>query len=207
MGVRNKRVELYRSLDEITVYRFDKAIRGDLRYLAKVDNVTYVSIGEAYEVAWKEIINEYVEKSNASIFIQAYLIKGELNYLISRLDIVPFLVQTARSTTDTGIFKDSIREIELWGFPVNVENDLDLEMTKILTVLKNSKNKIQRRKQELKEITGSQKIPSIYEQKVQLHTFLGIDINLKETTMLEWIAYWKELDEEIRRRKKSQNTS
>ena len=203
MGATNKTLELYRTLEEITVFRFDKAINGDLRYLAKEENVTYISIGEAYEEAWKEIFNEYVDKTKGTSIIRSYLLRGEINFLVSRFKIVPALVRTAESTTDTVVLKDALKEIELWGFKVNRSNDLDSELDKVLTALKNSQNKIKRRRQELKDIAGSEKVPTFQEQKVQLHRILNLDIDIKTCTMLEWIAYWDEAYKIVEHKKKS----
>ena len=206
MGVRNKSLELYRSLDEITVYRFDKAINGDLRYLSKKENVTKVSISDAYETAWKEIFNEYVEKSKGTNIIKSYLLIGEINYLKSRLYIIPRLVNTVLGTTNNDAFNHSLKEIELWGFRIDRSKGLDDQMTKVLKTLKNSRTKIKRKEAELKELNGSEKPLTIQEQKVQLHRILGVNIDLRVTTMLEWIAYWKEVDLLKQRKKKKINS-
>ena len=170
MGVRNKRVELYRSLDEISVYRFDKAINGDLRYLAKVDYVGQVPIGEAYKEAWSEIYNEYIEKTKGTNVIQFYLLKGEIIYLRTRLEIVPALIKTVLSTNDDNVYKYSLREIELWGFPVDDQNELSFELEMVRKAVRNSRNRLKRKQEELKRVWGDRKVPTIQEQKVRLHT-------------------------------------
>ncbi len=200
MGVRNKRVELYRSLDEISVYRFDKAINGDLRYLAKVDYVGQVSIDEAYKEAWSEIYNEYIEKTKGTNIIQAYLLKGEILYLRTRLEIVPALIKTVLSTNDNNVYKYSLREIKLWGFPIDDQNELSFELEMVRKAVRNSINKLKRKQEELKRVWGDRKVPTIQEQKVRLHTILGVDLNLKTTNMLEWIAYWEEAYAKQKRR-------
>ena len=201
MGTRNKSISLYRSLDEISVFRFDKAVNGDLRYLAKKEDVTSISIGDAYEEAWSEIFNEYVEKSKGTTVITSYLLIGEINYLKSRLYIVPQLVKTVLGTTNNDAFNFSLKEIELWGFRIDRSKGLDDQMTKVLKTLQNSKTKIKRKEAELQELNGSEKPLTIQEQKVQLHRILGVNIDLRVTTMLEWIAYWQEVDL-LKRRKK-----
>jgi len=201
MGTRNKSINLYRSLEEISVFRFDKAVNGDLRYLAKKEDVTSISIGDAYEEAWKEIFNEYVEKAQGTNIIKSYLLIGEINYLKSRLYIVPQLVKTVLGTSNNDAFKYCLREIELWGFRIDRSKGLDDQMTKVLKTLQNSKTKIKRKEAELQELNGSEKPLTIQEQKVQLHRILGVNIDLRVTTMLEWIAYWQEVDL-LKRRKK-----
>jgi len=203
---KNTTLDLYLSTDEISIYRFDKAANGDLRYLSKKENISRVKIGEAYNLAWKNLQNEYSEKFSNSSIVRIFLLRGEINYLISRYRIVSSLVDTAISTTDNDIFKLALEEIEKWGFKINKESDLNSEMNKVLTSLKNSTNKIKRKKNELSEIDkeGVSKM-TLAQQKSKLETGLGDGriIDTKKTTVDEWHAYWEDLKAKTKPQKRN----
>ena len=42
--IKSKNISLYKSLDDISIYRFDKALNGDLRYLSKKKDVEKIII-------------------------------------------------------------------------------------------------------------------------------------------------------------------
>jgi predicted ribosome quality control (RQC) complex YloA/Tae2 family protein len=205
MGFRKrKNIELYSSLEEISIYRFDKIINGDLRYLANVENVTNVKISEAYKESWKKLYNEYASKTKNNTIVRVYLLLGEINYLSLRLKVVPMLIDIMISSTDIDIFNMAVEEINKWGFFINKEKPMRDEINKITKALNNSITKIKRKKSEYKELTKEkQESLSLIQQKIKLEVILGIKIDVKRESVLDWLSYWDEVKIITERKKKS----
>lgn len=190
---KRKNIELYRSLEDLSIYRFDKIIHGDLRYLSKKENVTNVKISNVYNEVWKGLYNDYAAKTNNNTTIRVYLLLGEINYLSLRYKIVPELIDVALSSTDLDIFKMAITEIKSWGFSMDMNNPIVEETNKIIKALNNSITKIKRKRAEYKELTKKEeKALSIIQQKVKLERVIGIKVDIKKDSVLDWLAYWDE---------------
>lgn len=195
MGSRKrKNIELYKSLEDLSIYRFDKVINGDLRYLSKEENVTHIKISEVYESVWSKLLDEYSVKTKNNSTVRIYLLLSEINYLSIRAITVSSLVENVLTSTHEHIVDLSIKEIEKWGFSINIEINLREQLNKILLVLKNSSTKIKRKTAEYKELTrGSEESLSLIQQKVKLERILGFTIDIKKTNVLEWLSYWHEV--------------
>ena len=198
MDLRRKKIELYRSLDELSIYRFDKIISGDLRYLSKKDDITYVKISDVYNDVWKDLYNQYAEKTKNNTTVRSYLLIGEINYLSLKLYIVPTLIDVVLSPTTKNQFLHTVNEIRNWGFPIDNDENLAERFKKISESLKNSKTKLKRKKAEYKELTKeNENRLSIIQQKVKLERALGVSIDVNKTSVIEWLAYWDEMESMI----------
>lgn len=195
MGARKrKNIELHKSLEDLSIYRFDKIINGDLRYLANVENVTKVKISQAYNDVWKELYNEYAKKTKNNTTVRIYLLLGEINYLTLRFNIVPQLIDVVLSAVNKEIFELAITEIESWGFRLNKDAPIGKEIEKVIKAINNSQTKIKRKLEEYKELTKEkEKALSLVQQKVKLERILGFTIDIKKTNVLEWLSYWDEV--------------
>jgi len=191
MGFKQRKVlGLITSLEDLSIYRFDKIINGDLRYLSRSANLGSLSVGQIYEQAWEKLYNEYVKLTKNNTTLRIYLLIGEINYLTLRYKIVPSLIDTVLSATDEKIFEGCIDEIEMWGFLINKDNPLEDELEKVVKALNNSLTKIKRKKAEYDDLTKKKEVElTIFQQKTKLERILGININVKICSVIEWLAY------------------
>lgn len=202
-----KNIELYRSLEELSIYRFDKCISGDLRYLSKEEDVTHIKISDAYNDVWKDLYNQYAEKTKNNITISIYLLIGEINYLKLRIYIVPELINILLNPISKDQFIYAIQEIRNWGYAIDDDEDLTIRLNKILEAVKNSKTKIKRKKEEYKELTKHNGKPlTIHQQRLKLERGLGIKINIHKDNVEYWLECWNELDRIIRLQRKKINS-
>ena len=205
MGFRKrKNIELYDSIEDISIYNFDKVINGDLRYLAKTDNISKVKISDAYKNAWSKIYNEYASKSKNNEIVRIYFLLAEINYLRLRVQIVPKLIDVLLSAVDLDIFKLEVDEIENLRLSFNKENPLKEEVIKIQKVLKNSITKLKRKQHDYNELTKEKEAKqTIYQQKITLERGLGISIDIKNDSIAYWLSCWDELKKVIEHKKKN----
>ena len=193
--IKSKNISLYKSLDDISIYRFDKALNGDLRYLSKKKDVEKIIIDVDFQNVWSDLINEYSIRTKNNTTIRIYLLIGEINYLESRNNVVPSLIQNIILSKDKEITKESIDHINRWGFPINSEKSINEELKKIMIAINNSYTKIKRKTAEYKDLTkdkGSQL--TLIQQKLKLDRHLGVKIDLKKDTVSYWLACWDELE-------------
>mgnify|MGYP003643953718 CR=1 FL=1 len=193
--IKSKNISLYKSLDDISIYRFDKALNGDLRYLSKKKDVEKIIIDVDFQNVWSDLINEYSIRTKNNTTIRIYLLIGEISYLESRNNVVPSLINNIIKSKDEEITKESIDHINRWGFPINSEKSINEELKKIMIAINNSHTKIKRKTAEYKDLTkdkGSQL--TLIQQKLKLDRHLGVKIDLKKDTVSYWLACWDELE-------------
>jgi len=198
MGIiKSKNISLYNSLDDISIYRFDKALHGDLRYLSKKKDIEKVEVDNYFQDAWSDLINKYsiLTKNNSTIRI--YLLIGEISYLESRNAVVPSLIQNVIMSKDKYITEESIKHLSKWGFSINTEKNLNDELKKIVTAINNSNTKVKRKISEYKDLTrdSGEKLSLIQQKtKLEINLSLSYPINLKKTSVTGWISYWEQLE-------------
>lgn len=205
MGFRKrKNIELYESLEDLSIYRFDKIINGDLRYLAKEDHVAKIKIDDCYKEVWKKLYNEYASKTKNNTTVRIYLLIGEINYLSLRRYIVPSLVDVILSATNVDVFNVAVDEVCSWGFSINKNKPIGEEIEKVLKAINNSGNKIKRKKAELEGLTeGKKNSLSLIQQKVKLENILKLSIDIRKTSVIEWLTYWEEVELMTSKKKKA----
>ena len=195
--IKSKNISLYKSLDDISIYRFDKALNGDLRYLSKKKDVEKIIIDVDFQNVWSDLINEYSIRTKNNTTIRIYLLIGEINYLESRNNVVPSLIQNIILSKDEEITKESIDHINRWGFPINSEKSINEELKKIMIAINNSHTKIKRKTAEYKDLTkDTGERMSLIQQKIKLEINLSLSypINLKKTSVSGWLSYWDQLE-------------
>jgi hypothetical protein len=189
-------------LEDLSIYSFDKCLKGNLLYLIDGYNKEPLEASEEINKAWEKLYNDYcgITKNNAAINV--YLLACEINSIQNKITIVSILLNQALKHLDKSDLKEIIKEILNWGYVIDSSKDIESEVKKVVDVLNNTRTKLLRKEKEYEELTkGAEKQISLIEQKVKLHNILKIDINTKETSVLEWLAYWKEV-ESISKQKK-----
>ena len=189
-------------LEDLSIYNFDKCLKGNLLYLIDGYNKETLEVSKEIHKAWEKLYNDYcaITKNNAAINV--YLLACEINYIQNKITIVSILLNQALKHVDRQDLKEISKEIGKWGYSLDLSKNLEEEAKRVVEVLNNTRTKLKRKENEYEELTkGQEKQISLIEQKVKLHNILKIDINTKETSVLEWLAYWKEV-ESISKQKK-----
>lgn len=182
-------------LEDLSIYNFDKCLGGNIRYLLNEYDKQDFEITQQLKEVWVKLYNEYCSITKNQNAINTYILACEINYIKNKLIHVPVLLDQTLKCFDKQDLKDVIKEISKWGFTIDGNKDLIIEVEKVANVLNNTKTKLLRKENEYKEITKkSEKALSIIQQKVKLHNILKIDVDLKKTNVLEWLAYWEEVE-------------
>ena len=101
-----------------------------------------------------------------------------------------------------------VEELKKWGYHINLKNDLDDELNKAVHQLKSSKNKINIKNSELKEMKRNMGMESssmsLIEQSARLEQGLSRNnIDIEKTVVSKWIILVKLLEETNKAKRKS----
>lgn len=201
--------KLYRNCSEIFVYNFFKIIETqNLIWLVVgydgYDKVKY-DVKQAKE-NWDNIFEEYFKLKGDNKTLLYLEIQSELLYLKARFQTASMLL----GRLEKGVLNDELRiqfieHLADWNYVINREKPLDNEIERMYRQLMASKNKINLKEQELKDLNigGDKSNMSLIEQTIKLEQALGRnEINLKTTTLEKYIGLIKEVEEINRARKK-----
>lgn len=182
-------------LEDLSIYNFDKCLNGEIRYLFEGYKKEDFEITKELNFAWEKLYNQYCSITKNNNAINIYMLACEINYIQNKLKIVPVLLDQALKCFDKQDLRDILKEVSKWGYAIDGNKNLIDEIKKVANVLNNTKTKLLRKENEYKELTkDNENSLSLIQQKVKLHNILKIDIDLKKTNVLEWLAYWKEVE-------------
>lgn len=187
MAAKNK--SFYNNLDEMPVYNFFKCFEGDLKYMYVLKNG---DINETITDKWSVLYDKYCELTYSKKTKEYYKIIADISFLNNRLVFVPLLLDQLLKK-GANHCEGLIRELSKWKVNINKQKPIKDEVKKALTLVNNSRNKINRLKTKIDKINENKvELPSIQAQKVRLHKNLNIDINIMTTSVTEWLSYLKE---------------
>lgn len=201
-------IKIHSSLDIMSIYAFDKVSKGDMRYLIVgfEDDGEEIEMPEGTDIVWGNLYTEYCELMGNSEALMIFVLACEVNYLEMRELAVSTLLAQLTKGKPQEILKEYYEELREWGFKVDESKEYDVILDNIMLQLRASGNKLRRKKSEYKDLTKKDddyKETTLIQQKVSLHLNSKINIDLKTTTVTEWMTYWSELDKqnnEIKRR-------
>lgn len=181
---------IYTDLDDLPIYNFMKCVKGELKYMYE-DRRGKVT--RKIRAKWDKLYNKYCELTYTNETLNYYKLVGEIDYLVNRERIGKVLIGSILKTP----LKDClplINELSEWGLSINIKNNLKEEINRCILMLNNSKNTIERKTIELELIKNKpvEEI-SLQAQKAKLHRLLSINVDLKSTSVTEWLAYWEEV--------------
>ena len=183
-----KHKDFYRDLDTMPIYNFIKCIDRELKYMyvSKNGEITNKIVNK-----WEQLYNKFCELTKNNEMFRYYRLIGEIEYLDKRIEIVPVLVSFLSKNID----KQSVcEELNEWGLKLDLKKPLKPQLDRIAKILNNSKNKLNRKKEEIEKINNKPKEDiSLQAQKAKLHRILGISVNIFTTSVTEWLAYWEEV--------------
>lgn len=179
----------YDSLKTIPIFNFYECLDGNLKYMyhnLKGD------ITKEVKSAWNEMYNKYCELTFSSNTQTYYSLLGEITWLEKRLIFAPVLLEIVLNSKDK---ENAIKGLKNWKIFISLKKDLNSQIETTLNLLNNSKTKIKRKKEELKRLNDKQVKPiSLSSLKVKIHRFLGIDVDTKKCSVIEWLEYWNEVE-------------
>ena len=202
MGViTDQQITIIDSLEDLSIWAFDKCLNGELQYL--IINHKEGEIPDEVTKKWHELYNKFCELTKNTSSLKLYLLACELNHLEAKFKFVPVLLKQLLKLESKELFQEYCKELSAWGFPIDQRKPLVDEIEKITNVLQNVRTKYNRKLSEYEELNNKKvDVLSIYDQKVKLERILKISIDVKKANVLEWLAYWKEVESIVKNNKK-----
>lgn len=183
---------VYEDIDEIPVYNFFKCCEGKLKYMY---NDRKGEVCKEVEDSFKLMYDKYCELTVSNKTLKYYRILGEVDYIEKKLNIVPVLVNLLIKTPKERSL-EIVKELKNWGFKVNINLPLKTQLESITQRLNNTKTKLNRKNDELKEFNNADReVISLPKQVVKLKTILkGVTIDINKDSISTWVAYWDEVE-------------
>ena len=187
-----KHKNFYTNLDTIPIYNFIKCTEGKLHFMYEEKKGV---VNKKITDKWEELYNQYCELTNTNETLRYYRLIGEIEWLKNRDKIAPILIQKLLKSPLNECINE-IKELKEWGLSINVKKDLEKEIQRCIKILNNSKNKLNRKLEEFEQMKDKPREGmSLQSQKAKLHRLLNIDVNIMTASVLEWLAYWKEVEQ------------
>ena len=188
----DKNTRFYTNLEEIPIYNFYNCYKGNLNYifLSKKGEVT-----KDIEAVWDDMLNKYHEITATYENINFYNLVLQVKWLENRLIYAPILLNLASKTPEKER-ENLFKELRGWKLPIKTLKDVE----KCLTILNNSKNKINRKLDEIEEHRNkNEKLKSteisLQKQAIRINRNLGVKPNIFEDSVITWISYFQEIED------------
>ena len=190
MDVKTRR--FYETLEEMPIYNFYKCYKGDLKYIL-LDRSQEVK--EDVKEVWKELLDKYHELTLNNETLNFYTLVLEVKFLENRDLYAPILLNLAIKTPEKER-KELFDELRKWKLPIKTLKDVD----KCLKVLNNSKNKLNRKLEEIEDYKSKNgnlttKEVSLQKQAIKIQKALGIKPDIFKDSVVTWISYFDEIKE------------
>jgi len=204
-------VYLYKNCSDLPISNFDIIYKtNDFKYLVVGYNgYDEIEVPKGAEERWNAIKEQWIEVLGDNTVAYKYQLVLEINYLQARYNIVQqILGLMLELIMDDETFDQYINMLKGWGYNYNKENKRSDELLKMIRQHKVSENKINNKLAEYKTLTKDDnldEIETLEKQAVVLAQVLGRNnINLKETSVLEWLELTK-LAKEINKQREKAN--
>ena len=174
------------------------------------ENLKKKPTNEEIYALWEDIYDEYLGLIKDETIHHYYELEKEVLYLNRRYDTALFMIkQISDGVLDTDLMIAYVNELSKWDYIIDLSKDLDDELNKAVRQLKSSRNTINLREGELKELKKSMDknvgSMSLIEQAARLEQGLGREnIDIDKTVVTKWFILLNLL-EEINRAKRKAN--
>jgi 6-pyruvoyl-tetrahydropterin synthase len=207
-------VRFYAGCEELPIYNFHKVLEtSNHAYLVQGwDFVGEIEIDEQVaQKKWEQIYNEYCKLAEDNRSLVYFATYSELLYLESRYHVAGVLLsQIVKRIGEPEVVDLYITELASWKYKINRQKPLNEELNRMYKQLKQSQNKIQLKKDELKAFTPEDEegAMTLTEQVVKLEQALKRnEIDPKRVSVAKWIALIKEVKEINEQRKRTHNAT
>ncbi|WP_299116942.1 hypothetical protein [uncultured Winogradskyella sp.] len=191
--VEDKTITLFESLDDISIYRFDKCMHGHLKYM--IASYEY-GIQKLYpietKIVWDKLYDKWCVLTGDLESAQVYTLACEIDYLKNLMAFVPVLMmQLIKGCNNEN---EVIEELRSWRFIIDKEKDIISEIERLGHQLRATESKLNMKLDDYEELNKKDVKPmTLQQQKVRLERALGVSIRIKKTSATEWLAYCNEL--------------
>lgn len=187
----NKNIRLYKSCDDLPLYNFEKAKKGDLKYLVwGYDGFGKVKKPKNISKIWEGLLEEYSSLVKNNQLFQYYELITDISYQTVRITIVSELLHqiSTRANIKKELQKEYYKELRGWGFLFNESKPLESEIQRLYRQIKAAKMKLsqmikEKRRQESKK---KDKTPFL-KIKTRVENHLKRHIDIRKTTVSEWV--------------------
>lgn len=192
---------LYLGVSDLPIYNFDKILKtSNLLYLVVGWNEREViKIPEKANELWSEIYNTYCELTENNEALAHYALLTELSYLESKYVIVHALITTLREHNKIE-FGERLNKL---NFQFDATKDIGSQAENLKRQLRIIEQEIRITKGKLEALKNEDDPKGILNQKIKLERITSLKINLKETSVEEWIAIHNEAQEIIEQQRKN----
>ena len=204
--------KVYSSCDLLPISLFHEILKtSDYTLLYQdYENLKKKPITEEIYALWEDIYDEYLGLIKDETIRYYFELEKEVLYLNRRYETAFFMIkQISDGVLDMNLIVAYVNELSKWGYVIDLSKDLDDELNKAVRQLKASRNTINLRESELKELKKSMDknvgSMSLIEQAARLEQGLGREnIDIDKTVVTKWFILLNLL-EEINRAKRKAN--
>lgn len=193
-------MDLFLGIGDMPIYNFDKVL--------KTNNMSYMVVGwnerteieppkEAQE-RWDEIYNDYCKKTANNEALTFYSLSAEIGYLEMRYTSIHALINSLCEA-----YKKEIGlRLNKWGVPFNIKGKIKPQLKQLETQLRIAKQNLGMKTRKLDGLkTDEEESVSIIKQKIKLERVVNIKIDLKTTSVEEWIELFNEAKDIVQQQK------
>lgn len=194
---------LYLGISDLPIYNFDKILKtNNLSYLVvKWNERKEIKVPKKASKRWDDIYNQYCKATENNEALTYYSLITELSYLESRYIIVHTLISTLNENNKKD-FGERFKKLDI---------AFDVKKT-VISQAKDLKRQLRIAKQEIDITTGKVKKlksdddpSSIINQKIKLERITGLKINLRKTSVEEWIEIHNEAEDIVKQQREARN--
>ena len=202
---------VYSNCDLLPISLFYKILKtSDYTLLYKnYDNLKDKPTIEKCSDLWLDIYDEYVSLVNDETVKYYYELEKLVMYLTKRYEVAFFMLkQLSEGLLNNNQKIAYVEELRKWSYNINLKNNLDTELDNAVRQLKSSKNKINIKKNELKQMRQNMQKDSdsmtLIEQATRLEHALNksANIDIHNTVVSKWVVLVKILEETNRVKRK-----
>lgn len=202
-------VKIYRTCEEMPLWNFHKfSETNDLKYFTE-----NLKIVEGLEKVKVEMMKEYAMLSNSKKYEKRISKIENILFLTNKYDSVTMLLfglRNCKPTEGQKIFEGYFEAFEKWGYRIDTKDLINLydQLDKIERRIQGIITKIEMLECELKDegIVSSEKI-TLESQVLSVSRILslGYKIDVRTTTVMEWIEYQKECERLFKAQQNNKN--
>lgn len=198
-------MDLFLGIGDMPIYNFDKVL--------KTNNLSYLVLGwnerseitppEQVQTRWDEIYNEYCKRTANNEALTFYSLSSEIGYLEMRYTAIYALIENMCEQ-----YKEELgKRLNKWGIPFNIQGSIKPQTELLKRHLRIAEQNIGIKTRKLKELKGDEgnEGSSIIQQKIKLERITSIKIDLKQTSVEEWIEIHNEAKEIAQQQKAASN--
>lgn len=191
---------LYTNCGELPKWNFDKIEETkDLKYLVQLSEYgKKCKAPENAEEIWENIREEYALKTQNDKITLYFNLLAEISGMENRIYFAKLILQqlaTRGNTMTEAMRKEYINELRALRFYLNESKPFKEEVERLIRQLKTVSTKLEAKTKEAKEFEeknfkGGE--TNTTQLKIRIQRALRVEIDLKKTTVLEWLEWINE---------------